>query len=396
MSFINPIYLIAAAGALIPIIIHLTRKRRAKKMQFSSLLFLKASPRELIKKRRLRDLILLIIRSVILALLALAFARPFFPKDKVQINLGEEEKSIVMLIDNSYSMSYGSSFEKLRKETLDLIDKTGSGDEISLVLFSDPAKQLIPFSMDKGHIKNTLNINLKPSYRTTDYYKSLQLGEELLKEAQNPQRVIMMISDFQDYGFGSQFYQWQLNPEITFVPVRITPENIDNTLINNFNLKQSKSKNKAAEFRAELIRNSKSENQEITCELNINNEQKVSHRINPEHTNFAFFQQYDLRRGNYTGFIKIDDDNLEPDNKLFFTFEVTDLPQILCIDGKPREKHNDSFFFRSAFSIGDQSIFSFSANNTSKLIPVNTPLHSFANYILIINNHNLNHVISTP
>ena len=153
MSFINPLFLIAGAGALIPLIIHLTRKQRAKKLQFSSLLFLKASPKELIRKRRLRDLFLLLIRSLILALLAFAFARPYFPREKIQFNITEEDKSIILLIDNSYSISYGSTFNRVKEEAKNIIDDAGSNDEISLVLFSDHPVQLTPFSADKGMLK---------------------------------------------------------------------------------------------------------------------------------------------------------------------------------------------------------------------------------------------------
>ncbi|MFC1725767.1 BatA domain-containing protein [candidate division KSB1 bacterium] len=365
MSFINPIYLIAAAGALIPLIIHLTRKQRAKKIPFSSLIFLKASPRELIKRRRLRDLILLIIRSAILALLAFVFARPFFPKEKIQLNAGEEDKSIVILADNSYSMSYGSSLERLKEEAKDIVDNSGSRDEISIIVFSDFAQQLIPFTIDKGILRNSIEQNIRPSYRTTDYYNSLQLCEELLRNANNPQRVVMMVSDFQDYAFSSQFQQWKLDPNITFIPVNIAQDKVTNSFINKFHLKQSKTnKIKAAEFKAEIAGIWENENSPNTCFLNISNEETESRNLTSGSSQ-AFFQKFDLKKGSFQGNIAISEDNLEADNRYYFTFEVTDLPSILCIDGKPSVRQNDNFFLKSAFDLGDASIFKYSTTTTA-------------------------------
>jgi len=366
LSFINPLFLIAAAGALIPVIIHLTRKQRARKMPFSSLLFLKASPKELIRKRRLRDLILLLIRAAIIALLAFAFARPYFPRDKIQLNITEEDKSIVIFIDNSYSISYASSFDRIKKEAKNIIDNAGRRDEISITVFSDHAQQLTPFTSDKNILINTLDQNVKLSYRTTDYYNSLQLAEEILNNANNPRHIVMMISDFQDNGFGSHFQQWKLDPGITFVPVNIAPENIDNSYINSFNLRQSKTnKAKATEFKAEISQNGKITGRENTCDLYINNSNISGQKINPEQTNQAFFQQFNLKRGNFQGYLKTNDDNLNIDNIHYFTYEVTDLPRILCIDGRLGNRQSDNFFLRSAFSFGDESIFRFTSNRTT-------------------------------
>ena len=110
MSFINPIFLFAAGVALLPIIYHLIRKMRARNIKFSSLIFLKATPKALVKRRKLRDIILLIIRSCILGLLVMAFARPFIPREKIPLISPQQNKSVVFLIDNSYGLKYGYIF----------------------------------------------------------------------------------------------------------------------------------------------------------------------------------------------------------------------------------------------------------------------------------------------
>ena len=101
MSFINTFFLFAISAALLPVLFHFVRKMKAKKVPFGSLMFLKATPKELIKKRRLRDLLLMALRAAIFGLLAFAFARPFIPKDRIPFLAQRQDQSVVILIDRS-------------------------------------------------------------------------------------------------------------------------------------------------------------------------------------------------------------------------------------------------------------------------------------------------------
>ncbi|MEX0600728.1 MAG: BatA domain-containing protein, partial [Rhodothermales bacterium] len=83
MSFINSIFLFATAAAVLPVLYHLVRRMRARTVPFSSLKFLKATPKELIRKRRLKDRLLMLARAALLALLALVFARPYLPSEQL-------------------------------------------------------------------------------------------------------------------------------------------------------------------------------------------------------------------------------------------------------------------------------------------------------------------------
>lgn len=361
MSFLNPVFLIAITGALIPVIIHLTRNLQGKKAQFSSLMFLKATPKELIKKRRLRDLILLILRSIIFALLAFAFSRPFFPSDKIRLLASQTDKSVVILIDNSFSMAYQGLFDQARKKAAEIIDDFNSRDECSLLFFSDEAQQITPLSSNQAIHKSALQNKLKISYNTTDFYKPLQLAEEILKDGANPDRQIILISDFQDNGFSDQFEFWKINPEISLIPVKIAPENRINSFVSKFNLKQSRIKGiNAAEFRVEIVSHQQDSDKNSTVDLWFNNKLLSQNSIKIQPVNQAFFQQFDLEKGTVQGQIKTEDDNLNADNSFYFTFSVDDLPTILSITNNSRDNNNDSFFLKSAFDIGDESLYLFS------------------------------------
>ena len=79
MTFINPMILAGLAGISIPIIIHLLNRRKAKVVEWGAMRFLSGS---LVSRRRrvqIEEMILLALRCLVMALIALAVARPFTP-----------------------------------------------------------------------------------------------------------------------------------------------------------------------------------------------------------------------------------------------------------------------------------------------------------------------------
>src|ERR1044072_3803868 len=120
MAFLNPIFLLGAIAAALPVLAHLVRRTRAVKLEFPSLMFLRRIEQKTIRKRRLRNLLLLALRCAALLLLALAFARPYFTKNPVAASAGQANR--VILVDGSYSMRYGESFNRARQAARNLIN----------------------------------------------------------------------------------------------------------------------------------------------------------------------------------------------------------------------------------------------------------------------------------
>lgn len=356
-----------AAGAL-PVIFHLIRKMRARKVKFSSLLFLRATPKELIKKRRLRDLILLIVRSIIFALLAFAFARPFIPQDRIPFITRDESKSVVLLIDVSYSMQYEGVFERVREKALDLLDDAGPADEYSLVFFSDEAAQITSLDIDMTVHKNAIDNKLEPGFRPTEFYKPLKLAEEILDDAVNPDKRIIMISDFQNLGWSNQFESWKMNPNITFVPEKIAPDKIDNSFVNNFNLKKRRAGDlNAAEYKVGINAEDKTSGVNETAGLWINGRLIENRTIDKGQLNLAFFQQIGIEEGKYQGYVKSGNDGLSADDAFYFSYSVEKLPSILCVDGTQSGIQKNAFYLEKVFDLGSASLFDYDSQGKNYL-----------------------------
>ena len=79
MSFLAPLFLLGALAVVGPILFHLIRRTTREVTPFSSLMFLRESPPRVTRRSRLENLWLLLLRCLVIGLLALGFARPFFP-----------------------------------------------------------------------------------------------------------------------------------------------------------------------------------------------------------------------------------------------------------------------------------------------------------------------------
>src|SRR6188474_3623318 len=111
MSFLTPLFLIALAGLAVPVLLHLIQRERKQVVQFPSLMFLRKIPYQSVRRRRIRDWLLLLMRLTALALIVLAFARPFFKRSELAAAAQSGAREAVILVDTSYSMEYGDRWQ---------------------------------------------------------------------------------------------------------------------------------------------------------------------------------------------------------------------------------------------------------------------------------------------
>ena len=204
MAFLNPLFLFGLLAAGIPLIIHLWNRRRVVTIDFSSLMFLMAAHRENARRFQLRQLLILLLRMAIVALIALALARPFLTLG-LPVASVRAKTDIVIVLDNSYSMAYqdvdGIRFEKAKAVAVDILGTLRHGDSAALILMSDIPnpifRQLTP---DLGSVTAAIN-DATVSYRATNVQPSLELAHEILAESEQLNKELYLISDFTRNGW---------------------------------------------------------------------------------------------------------------------------------------------------------------------------------------------------
>ena len=97
VSFLNPWLLLGLAGASLPIIIHLIGRRNAPTQMFAAFDFLMAVNRRLAKREKLRQWLLLLMRTLAVVALVMAVARPMPVVDTVHSDVA---RKLLLVIDH--------------------------------------------------------------------------------------------------------------------------------------------------------------------------------------------------------------------------------------------------------------------------------------------------------
>jgi hypothetical protein len=166
LGFLTPWFLLGAAAVGLPIYVHLLRQYRQKPVPFSSLMFFERRTQSSIKHRRLKYLLLFALRCAFIALLVLAFARPYVHSSAIANANGG--RTIVFAIDNSFSMRQDDRFTKAKDAARDEIRKMRETDRGQLVTFGGPGKLITDMTSDRQLLLGALAA-LEPGDDTSSY-----------------------------------------------------------------------------------------------------------------------------------------------------------------------------------------------------------------------------------
>jgi len=77
MWFLNPFFWLGVAAIGAPILVHLVRRTRARRIEFPALTFVRQVPQRTIRRRTFRNRLLLILRCLAILLIVIAFVIGF-------------------------------------------------------------------------------------------------------------------------------------------------------------------------------------------------------------------------------------------------------------------------------------------------------------------------------
>ena len=150
MNFLSPWFLLGAAAIAGPILFHLIRRVVRERMQFSSLMFLNPTPPRVTRRRKLDNLLLLLLRCLCLLLLAFGFARPFFARDDILPAPAGKERQVVLLVDISASMQREGLWNQAQALAEKYLAQSRPGDQIAIVTFDRQPRTLVSFAEWSG------------------------------------------------------------------------------------------------------------------------------------------------------------------------------------------------------------------------------------------------------
>jgi hypothetical protein len=124
LSFLNPAFLWGALAAGMPVIIHLINRRRARVLRFPAVQFVLQAERRVARHYRVKQWLLLALRTLILFLLTTALAEPVLQPGEGDLAEVAQARAVALILDNSLSMAYqtaGTTAWALAQEAAGLV-----------------------------------------------------------------------------------------------------------------------------------------------------------------------------------------------------------------------------------------------------------------------------------
>lgn len=335
MIFLNPAVLFGLLAASIPVLIHLLNLRKLKKIEFSTLAFLKELQKTKIRKIKLKQWILLALRILIILLLVAAFARPTIKSVSIGGTASAAKTSAVIILDDTYSMSVitdrGSYFNRAKQTAKLLLDEFQEGDEVSLV-FSAGGK-IIEASINLNSVRNLID-DAELSYTAGTIHNALIKAGQILSGSRNFNKEIYLLSDFQKSELKMpetvlSDLSGLISNRIRIYTIDFTVQDPANLTINDFKVKnQIFEKGKLINFSASVKNTSgKSFNNSlISLFINGNRSAQQSFNTAPGETKLIDFETTLKDNGFIEIFAELEDDDILYDNKRYLSITVP--PQI--------------------------------------------------------------------
>ena len=375
MQFLNPLFLFGLLAISIPIIIHLFNFRRYKKLEFSSIKYLKQVLLETKKQKKVRNLLLLLFRILSILFLVLLFSYPYIQKQDSNL-LSKAKNSVVVFIDNSFSMqnnsSQGSALDQAKQRAKEIINAYGNEDSFMLLTTELLGKH--QSFVDKKRFVELVN-EVEISSVSSLNSSSLQKAFSLLNTKQT-NRLLYFISDFQSPGFDVENFPMDTTVLTNFVPIEVN--NLDNLYIDSISFASpifSLSNNVTINIKVK--NSSENDAEKVGLKLYLNDKQISIASVDiPSNQSEVIEMSFPLEsRGIIHGRISILDNPISFDDDFFFTIHTKESINILSINSQSPNPFIQKLFSNTPelnfVNINDKSI-DFSEFNKYSLIILNS------------------------
>src|SRR5678815_2569027 len=192
MSFLTPLFFLGAAAVAAPILVHLVRRTRARKVQFPALLFVRQVPQRTIRRRTIQNLLLLVLRCLAVLLIVIAFTRPFFTSRAARDN--SAAGATLILLDNSLSMRRGQLFANAQARAEAAVNDAPANDQVAVVTFGNRYNLVNKFSNERNRSVAAIR-STAAGWDGTNYEQALRGAESLLTElhVNGPRRIVICL-----------------------------------------------------------------------------------------------------------------------------------------------------------------------------------------------------------
>ena len=336
--FLTPVFLAAGAAVVIPIMLHLLQRRRTVTLPFSTIRFLKLAHNHSSRRIHLESLLLLILRMLLLAVIALAFAMPVIRTTGFGAVLGNARRDVAIIIDASYSMRYElgneTAWDRAIRGAQSVVSGLRDGDRVCVFLASDTVEEIIEQPVANRDFVSSRIQSLKPSSTTSRLAPALASALAALNaETSRREKEIHIFTDGQELAWGDDESQPDSEdfPENTACFVTLTgAKAAKNVTVSRVSLSPEVVMNNTA-ARLETQLSFSGPMIEGTATVFVGDKEVDRRAFRQGKESVLSFALPALKPGTHTARVETHTDNLRFDNTFYFLIHVHERLPVLCV-----------------------------------------------------------------
>lgn len=202
--FLNPLMLAGIGGAAVPLALHFLSRARHRPVQWGAMIFLTGIEARRRNSARVKQWVLLLLRMLTVAVLAVALARPVL-RGRLGEFAGTGRATAVIILDDSGSMNYvengRSRLALARQAALQIMSAMNRGDQVSLLVTRTPQT-----NADRAPTSDLQSIAarvaaIRPGAADASFADSLSRAADVLERYERQNREIYVVCDRQAFSW---------------------------------------------------------------------------------------------------------------------------------------------------------------------------------------------------
>jgi len=374
-DFINPLMLAGLAGITLPVLAHLLSKKKFDVVQWGAMQFLELG-KNARRRIRLEELLLLLFRMALIAMIALALSRPWVSGSLFSRLSASRSRDLVLVLDGSYSMGWEGRAITPHAVAIQragqFLNELRPGDTVGLLDARDHVRPAVrPLTHDMPRVRDALD-NMPIPSGSTNLASAVAQAVQMLGQSSNLSREVLVLTDGQSRGWQADdgalwtrlddlLDQPAIRPRVWVMDVSgqdtaqrtnfsIDPLQLSRELtVRNFPVRvKSKIRYRGG---------GTSTTRRVYFEVNGQRlaDKTLTLNLQPDGEATVEFRHRFSEPGSHRVRVELDDDNLPGDNRAVGVITVADAIPILIVDGDPQadRSRSETFFATTAFSADD-------------------------------------------
>ncbi|MBA3818270.1 MAG: BatA domain-containing protein, partial [Deltaproteobacteria bacterium] len=353
MGFLAPLMLVGVAALAVPIAIHLIGRRRARVVKFAALDFLLGTKRRTARRFQLRERVLLVIRAIACAAVAMALAKPYMSCARKGPQVTRGPQAVVLVIDDSFAAGYLTDGEPWLRRATDearrILTQLGPEAEVAIVRASEAADHPTELTRDHLRLRDQL-LALEPSARPADTSRALARASQLLAASSHTRRTVYLASLLTRSGLRADDAPWGADgPALVVLDLR--PTTMPNLAVTSLRVDaEPGAGSRGVAFDAEVA-NYSDVAQKVELSLSIADRVVARGTIDlaareKKLKRFLAALPAGARATDASVAITSPTDALAVDDKRWVRASLRDRVRVLLVDGDPRTvRHDDELFY---------------------------------------------------